>query len=323
MSISKVGKSNLYYPVFRNLESEVIELSRGIYFSDEQINVYSIKISELLSRCLTEIESLYKDLYRNETNTNPATVGDAWRFLDSEWRLAKKELEITSDNFFFGEYFQPYFAPFDYQNGSDEDFYSAYNAVKHDRAKNLHKANIGLLIRALGALYILNVCYAKEDLTSSIYAPKVAGVATGVYADLGINLSDFLDHCLIIQYFEYDYYLWQEDNYDTLSNMISKLGKQARAKLENRIVSNSSSILGISNLLFELTDPKNSVGKILRSSYDISKPLIDGVASNVINLGYDRIYLTPTQLKKNMNDVTEDEKIVALDDLNRTLTKSQ
>lgn len=103
--------------------------------------MYLIKISELLSRCLTEIEPLYKTLRRHLINNDPEKIGDAWRLLDNEWGLSAKQLAVTSDNFFFDKSFQPYLAPFDYANGSADDFYAAYNAIKHDRVRNLPKAN--------------------------------------------------------------------------------------------------------------------------------------------------------------------------------------
>jgi len=47
--------ANLYWSVYKNLEKEVLELSNQIHIDDEQLNVYSIKISELLIRCSVEI----------------------------------------------------------------------------------------------------------------------------------------------------------------------------------------------------------------------------------------------------------------------------
>ncbi len=43
--------SNLYWPIYKNLEKEVVELSNWVHFDDKQLFVYSVKISELLIRC--------------------------------------------------------------------------------------------------------------------------------------------------------------------------------------------------------------------------------------------------------------------------------
>ena len=65
----------------------------------------------------------------------------------------------------FKSTFQPSFAPFGYKDKSTDDYFSTYNAIKHDRVKNIHKANINILIRVLGALYILNLYYWNERIS--------------------------------------------------------------------------------------------------------------------------------------------------------------
>ena len=57
--------NNLYWSVYQNLEKELIELTNHIHVDDKQINVYSMKISELLIRASIEFESLAKELYIN------------------------------------------------------------------------------------------------------------------------------------------------------------------------------------------------------------------------------------------------------------------
>ena len=41
--------NNLYWSVYQNLEKELIELTNHIHVDDKQINVYSMKIADLLS----------------------------------------------------------------------------------------------------------------------------------------------------------------------------------------------------------------------------------------------------------------------------------
>ena len=55
---------NLYWPIYKNLEQKLLELSEFIHFSDDQENVYSLSISNLLIRTAVEIESLAKELYK-------------------------------------------------------------------------------------------------------------------------------------------------------------------------------------------------------------------------------------------------------------------
>lgn len=306
---------NLYFPVYRSIESEVIELSKGIYFSDEQLKVYSIKISELLSRCLTEIESLYKDLYRRLNNSNPENIGDAWRFLDEEWKLSTKQLAVTSDNFFFDKSFRPYFSPFDYVNGSPDDFYSAYNAIKHDRAKNLPKANLNVLIRALGALYILNIYYKDEPLPSAAFTPRKADRAIGIFLDIGLDLNDTLSSSLYIEYVPYDYMFWQDDHLEVFQQMVRKLTKPNVEVLIDYLNEPYPNLLAASNKLFSLEDPKISIGDTLRKTFDIFEKVATCDVDNIINKGYNKVYMNFDERQQKMSDVFNGRKIISYDQL--------
>lgn len=306
---------NLYFPVYRNIESEVVELSKGIYFSDEQLNVYSIKISELLSRCLTEIESLYKDLYRRLKNEDPEKIGDAWRILDGEWGLTTKQLAIASDNFFFDESFQPYFAPFDYKNKSIDDFYTAYNSIKHDRAKNLPKANLNVLIRALGALYILNIYYKNEPLPSIAFSPKKSDRAIGIFLDIGLNLDDHLNSSLYIEYIPFDYIFWQDEHLEYFQQMIKKIDQPDIEHLISYLSSPSSNLLAASNQLFVAENPKISIGDTLRKTLDTFEKVGTCDVETIVNRGYDKVYMNLNEREQKMSDITDGQKIVAYDQL--------
>jgi len=315
MTDKSKNSTNLYFPVYRSIESEVIELSKGIYFSDEQLKVYSIKISELLSRCLTEIESLYKDLYRRLKNDDPEKIGDAWRLLDGEWGLSTKQIAVTSDNFFFDESFQPYLAPFDYVNGSENDFYSAYNAIKHDRAKNLPKANLNVLIRALGALYILNVYYKNEPLASAAFEARKADRAVGVFLDIGLDLNHSLNSALYIEYVPYDYMFWQDEHLEDFQAIIKKLSKPDVELLVNYLNEPNSNLLAASNKLFAAEDPKISIGDTLRKTFDIFEKVATSDVETIINKGYDKVYMNLDERELTMSEVTNGRKIISYDQL--------
>lgn len=154
-------KEQIYHQVYQNLEKEVLELTSAIHFVDKQLSVFSIKIADLITRCVIEIESITKEIYRLETNEEPSTAGTAIIWLDDNWSISRKRIRIKSPYFHFSDV-KLEFEPFNYNKGSKEDYYSAYNAIKHDRNKNIEKANLLTLIRALGALFILNI-YFKND----------------------------------------------------------------------------------------------------------------------------------------------------------------
>lgn len=146
---------SIYFPIYKRIEQEVLKLSSAIFFSDDQLMVYSLDIADLLVRCVVEIESIAKDIYRIEEKKEPEKTSICFNWMEEHWKIDQKDVFINSPYVSFEKL--KVFEPFKYKNKSAEDYYSIYNAIKHDRAKNLKKATVYSLIRALGALYILNI----------------------------------------------------------------------------------------------------------------------------------------------------------------------
>lgn len=86
----------MFWVIYKNLEKEVIELANKLHFCDNQENMYSIYISDLLIRTAVEIEALSKELYKSAGgNMNPVDTegnerdlmfdSDCIQFLDQKW----------------------------------------------------------------------------------------------------------------------------------------------------------------------------------------------------------------------------------------------
>lgn len=188
-------QENYYLPIYQQIEREVIDLTASIFFSDEQITVYSLKIADLIIRCSIEVESIAKDIFRRETGKEPDKPGTAIMHLENKWKVSQKALRVVSPYTHFKSSFQPSFAPFGYENKSSDDYFSAYNAIKHDRVKNIAKANINILIRVLGALYILNLYYRNErfSLDEDRYGSKInTSLASDIFAFSVAPLEDIV-----------------------------------------------------------------------------------------------------------------------------------
>ena len=162
---------NLYWPIYKSLESEVIKLSYSIHFDDKQLNMYSIICSNLILRAAAEIESLSKELYlKNGGNSkkNLKYDSDALKFLNKKWKLENKEVLLTSPNFFFTKH---ELTPFVKNTVSDHHGYltflwnNAYQNLKHDRVNKFKSGNVENLIEIMSALYLLNI-YKKEEVIS-------------------------------------------------------------------------------------------------------------------------------------------------------------
>lgn len=195
-----------YWLAYKNLESEVENLSYYISFSDaiveqeevkadstkpdshfsqkkynvrnSQLYTYSNKIADLLVSCCIQIEAAFLKLatinkssehksndesYENESEKIGRTVDSVNKTL----KIEKKQIKIISPYADFNRTMPDFFSPMGYNKGDENDYYSAYCAIKHNRFDKSvrYKANVNCLIRALGALYILNLYLAIEEDT--------------------------------------------------------------------------------------------------------------------------------------------------------------
>lgn len=169
---------NLFWPIYKNLEKEVLTLAEYIHFSDDQINVYSLHIANLILRCSVEIEAISKELYCSVGgNINQADSDgkkrdlyfdtDCLNLLEEKWKLSQKAVSITSINFFFQDAANLTITPLHnaYKRGSSGcKWKQSYQAIKHDRRNSIKKATIENLLYSLGALFILNLYYKNEPL---------------------------------------------------------------------------------------------------------------------------------------------------------------
>ncbi len=170
--------SNFYWSVYKNLEKEIIQLSNQIHFDENQLSVYSIKIIELLIRTSVEIEAISKELYfqndglelRGEDGKKREVFfdTDCLEFLNKKWLLSEKKVLVSAATFYFKEVENKVLTPLKKANkrgSSGADWKIAYQAVKHNRARNLDNGNIKVLIRAMAALFLLNLYYRDEKIT--------------------------------------------------------------------------------------------------------------------------------------------------------------
>lgn len=173
-----MNKLNMFWPVYKNLEKEVIQLANYVQFTDDQINAYSLHIADLIVRCAIEIEALLKELYKtvggdmSPTDTDGKTRDlffdtDCIDLLEKKWKLSKKQIIVSATNFYFTDNAYRILTPLHkaYKRGSSgSKWKQAYQAVKHDRINSLKKASIENLLQALGALYILNLYFKDETI---------------------------------------------------------------------------------------------------------------------------------------------------------------
>lgn len=167
--------NNFYWPVYQNLEKELLFLADQLHFDEDHLGIYSIKISELLIRVAVEIEAISKELYiANNGTPKPLDENKKERFLyfdtdclallEKKWNIGEKRVFISAPNFYFQKEENKTFTPLKNANKRGVTHWGkAYQAVKHNRTENIKKGNIKNLIGAFGALYILNIYYKGDQ----------------------------------------------------------------------------------------------------------------------------------------------------------------
>lgn len=163
---------NVFWPVYKNLESEFLKMTHFIHIDDIQLNVYSSKIAELLLRTVVEIESISKVLYIKNGGTKTDFIKydeDAIKLLKQNWLIEQKTILITSHNCFITcNELYPFIKDVQRTGKSNMTYKwnNAYQNIKHDRAKYLKDANIENLLSGMAALFLLNLYYSdiKFDL---------------------------------------------------------------------------------------------------------------------------------------------------------------
>ena len=172
--------TQLYWQVYLNLERELMGLADTIYINDDQQNVYSMRIADLLIRTVIEIEALAKELY---LTNGGADVPDEEMFfdtvcmayLDGLWNLDRKIVQVVSPNIYFEKEENRILRPLhkaSKRGTSSADWNKAYQAVKHNRVKELSKGSLKHLLHGMAALYVLNLYYRDEKLTRLTNAEK-------------------------------------------------------------------------------------------------------------------------------------------------------
>jgi hypothetical protein len=159
---------NIYWPVYKNLEHQFVDLMFDIHIDDNQINVYSLKISDLILRAAIEIESIAKDLYSLNHGTKTQQVKydeDAIKYLNQLWLLEKKVIIISSPNCYLTNRIIYPFEKSEKRTGTERLTYgwnNSYQNLKHDRGNNLNFANVKYLFEIMAALFTLNIYFKNE-----------------------------------------------------------------------------------------------------------------------------------------------------------------
>lgn len=193
--------TNIYWPIYKNIEEEIIKISYIIHIDDNQLNVYSSQISSLILKASAEIESISKELYKDNGGTKTTKIRydvDALEFLDNLWILNKKIVIISSYNSFQSiRKLQPFVKSeiSSFHKKATYSWNNSYQNLKHDRANSLHFGSLKYLFDIAAALFVLNLYYKNE-----IYKLEKDSKATNFPINMGSELFSIKLH----KWFRYD-----------------------------------------------------------------------------------------------------------------------
>lgn len=231
-------KTNLYWNVYKSLERELLMIADIIHIDDSQLNMYSMKIADLLIRTCVEIESISKELYFMEGGTKPDDNNlffdtDCLALLESKWQLSKKVVMISNSNLYLTEENNIYLTPLhkSFKRGSSSsDWLKAYQAIKHNRVKSLSKGNLKHLIRSMGALYLLNIYYRNPVI-------KLDNDCSAISFEANVGSSIFSIEFLPFEGFTKDGNYFKPDDYDKYTFLIlpTEESKDKFLQISNKI----------------------------------------------------------------------------------------
>ena len=156
------------------VEDDFLRIIRNIHVNDEQLNVYSITLADVILRSAVYIESISKELYEKVTGQQLDDKGkkkikfdaDCLKRINDEWKLEYKEIYIISQNLFLTDE-KRLLSPLQNAHKTVAQggavWNDAYQALKHDQIANIKKATIENTLSILGALYILCIYYSLVD----------------------------------------------------------------------------------------------------------------------------------------------------------------
>lgn len=297
-------EDSLYWNVYRQLEKDFLSIVEILHIDDKQINVYSMRIADLLLRTVVEIEALSKKLYfdygGNKADDNDLYYDtDCLGLLEEKWAISKRKVQVIGTDLYLNDEENLVLTPLhkSFKRGtSGADWAKAYQAIKHNRVKSLEKGTIKNLMRAMAALFLLNIYNSQKVLKlGTISNVNDVDVSQGsslfavyVHPLKGISFDDKYDK--LFNFTEYTYLIKITD--DSYAEAIGKnrhLGNLVRQRAINKVKSNSISDRIDLNEFYNVY--QQTLIEFVRKSPDAFQQAMAGLRFEaVLNMNQDKVY---------------------------------
>ena len=257
--------NQLYWQVYLGLEREFLSVAEVVFVDDDQQEVYSMKIADLLIRTVIEIEAIAKELYLY--NGGDTTIPDEDMYFDTVcmahlngmWKLDSKVVSVVSPYMLFEREENRILRPLHKamkRGSSSADWNKAYQAVKHNRVKELKKGSIKHLLHGLAALYILNLYYKEtvieklsepdaknvnRNFGSELFAVKIHQIS-GLSTDGHYSKKEDYDECIYITDYEDDTRVKAIEALTEMNGFLQKKSLQIITEKANEVAKKGESI---------------------------------------------------------------------------------
>lgn len=136
--------------------------------NDNNLNVFSHRIYELLLRTATEVESNFKGILKANNYSNNVNLNICNDYFKLAPVLKLYEYQVIFKRWNSNKVFKP-FETWNSDQYNPLSWYQAYNNVKHNRHKNFHEANMGNLMNALAGLLCLLHAQFGEEMANACF----------------------------------------------------------------------------------------------------------------------------------------------------------
>jgi hypothetical protein len=161
------------WAAYKAIEEDMMRVIEYLPLETRQYNIYSFKLTDIIIRSCSHIDSLFKDILRNQdlsdhpnqqevTTAREKLVKRKMLKIDDYIKIFADYLNLTSVKVTIRRNDEPKkpFEKFENSNlgGRSSVWWKAYNSLKHDfyNEKNVEKGNLGNALESLGALFVLN-----------------------------------------------------------------------------------------------------------------------------------------------------------------------
>lgn len=182
------------------LEKRVVELEEYIAFNEDNKSCYSKQIMNILINVCCEFDVICKLIIDMDLNDfGKINVYRQAISQDDNYKIA------ISEELDFIEFSELHLIPLKNFETESPDWWKAYNDLKHNREENFSKATLFNLLNALGALYILEIYFYKNNYQNKENDENIPSKTSILFTtkELKPNFIHGLDFS-IIEEFEFD-----------------------------------------------------------------------------------------------------------------------